>query len=269
MAAFHPESVPINMLVRIEGTPLFGEEELDPLEFVRTIAVARLMLDNFPHVKAYWIMLGLGTAQTALAFGADDLDALDRAAEQTVAHGAADADIVVALTDIHGRTGRLAEVADDLAAADVVLLTGDLTHFGGRREAAEVVDAVRAHNPEVLAVAGNCDRPEAAAWLAELAHSPLVRADAATTTTMCRLARIWDSLQLSIQLVVLSDDDLALLDQAASLSLAGNQRFQELRSLYLEDMRLRVPPILKRGGEDGAFVTEEIMKGDRSYLKYL
>ncbi|HQU46476.1 MAG TPA: aminofutalosine synthase MqnE, partial [Pirellulales bacterium] len=30
--------------------------------------------DNIPHVKAYWIMLGIGTAQTALAYGADDLD---------------------------------------------------------------------------------------------------------------------------------------------------------------------------------------------------
>ena len=32
------------------------------------------MLDNFDHIKAYWIMLGIGTAQTALAYGADDLD---------------------------------------------------------------------------------------------------------------------------------------------------------------------------------------------------
>ena len=32
------------------------------------------MLDNFPHVKAYWIMLGQKMAQVALAFGADDLD---------------------------------------------------------------------------------------------------------------------------------------------------------------------------------------------------
>ena len=38
------------------------------------MAVSRLMLDNFDHIKAYWIMLGLGTAQTALAYGADDLD---------------------------------------------------------------------------------------------------------------------------------------------------------------------------------------------------
>jgi biotin synthase len=39
-----PESVPINMLVQVEGTPLHGSEELDPLEFVRTIAVARIMM---------------------------------------------------------------------------------------------------------------------------------------------------------------------------------------------------------------------------------
>jgi aminodeoxyfutalosine synthase len=32
------------------------------------------MLDNIPHLKAYWIMLGIGTAQVALAYGADDID---------------------------------------------------------------------------------------------------------------------------------------------------------------------------------------------------
>ena len=41
---------------------------------LRTMAISRLMLDNFPHIKAYWIMLGVGTAQTALSYGADDLD---------------------------------------------------------------------------------------------------------------------------------------------------------------------------------------------------
>ena len=40
----HPESVPINMLVRVEGTPLAGEAKLDPIEFVRTIAVARICM---------------------------------------------------------------------------------------------------------------------------------------------------------------------------------------------------------------------------------
>jgi len=40
----HPESVPINLLVQIEGTPLFGAAKLDPFEFVRTIAVARILM---------------------------------------------------------------------------------------------------------------------------------------------------------------------------------------------------------------------------------
>jgi biotin synthase len=40
----HPESVPINMLVQVEGTPLMGTEQLDPLVFIRTIAVARILM---------------------------------------------------------------------------------------------------------------------------------------------------------------------------------------------------------------------------------
>jgi biotin synthase len=42
----HPESVPINLLVQVPGTPLAGTDELDPLELVRTIAAARLMMPN-------------------------------------------------------------------------------------------------------------------------------------------------------------------------------------------------------------------------------
>jgi len=42
--ATHPGSVPINMLIQVPGTPLYGVERLDPIEFVRTIAVARLMM---------------------------------------------------------------------------------------------------------------------------------------------------------------------------------------------------------------------------------
>jgi biotin synthase len=40
----HPESVPINMLVQVEGTPLYGVEEIEPLEFIRSIAVARILM---------------------------------------------------------------------------------------------------------------------------------------------------------------------------------------------------------------------------------
>lgn len=44
------------------------------VEELRTIAVSRLMLDNIPHIKAYWVMLTVKLAQVALHFGADDLD---------------------------------------------------------------------------------------------------------------------------------------------------------------------------------------------------
>ena len=40
----HPRSVPINMLVRVRGTPMEKGEDLDPFEFVRTIAVARILM---------------------------------------------------------------------------------------------------------------------------------------------------------------------------------------------------------------------------------
>jgi len=61
--AFHPDN-----------TGLAHLKKPSSLLDLRTIAVSRLMLDNIPHIKAYWIMLGVGTAQVALAYGADDLD---------------------------------------------------------------------------------------------------------------------------------------------------------------------------------------------------
>jgi biotin synthase len=46
----HPESVPVNLLVRVEGTPLAGQDDLDPFEFVRSIAVARILMPQ-SHVR--------------------------------------------------------------------------------------------------------------------------------------------------------------------------------------------------------------------------
>ena len=61
--AFHPEN-----------TGLSEIKKPSAIMDLRTMAISRLMLDNVPHMKAYWIMLGVGTAQTALSYGADDLD---------------------------------------------------------------------------------------------------------------------------------------------------------------------------------------------------
>ena len=46
----HPESVPINMLVKVEGTPLDQVEDLEPFDFIRTIAVARILMPK-SHVR--------------------------------------------------------------------------------------------------------------------------------------------------------------------------------------------------------------------------
>ena len=61
--AFHPENTELDHLPPTDG-------RLD----LQTIAVSRLILDNVPHLKAYWIMLGEKVAQVALHFGANDLD---------------------------------------------------------------------------------------------------------------------------------------------------------------------------------------------------
>jgi aminodeoxyfutalosine synthase len=61
---FHPE----NTFFAKRWRPATGYTE------IRMVAVARLMLDNFPHVKAYWLTLGTDVAQLALSFGASDID---------------------------------------------------------------------------------------------------------------------------------------------------------------------------------------------------
>src|SRR5437016_539762 len=55
--------------------------------------------------------------------------------------------------------GAIDRLADELAVADVAVLTGDLTNFGDPPDAARVVAAVRRHCPSVLAVTGNLDMP--------------------------------------------------------------------------------------------------------------
>ncbi len=74
---------------------------------------------------------------------------------------------IVALTDLHGSAEPVSALAEPISAADLVLVCGDLTQFGGRREAAPILETVLELNQEVLAVAGNCDRPDVEQYLAE------------------------------------------------------------------------------------------------------
>jgi aminodeoxyfutalosine synthase len=61
--AFHPENTKLHKLPKATG-----------FDDLKNIAIGRIILDNFPHIKAYWVMLGKKMAQIALSFGADDID---------------------------------------------------------------------------------------------------------------------------------------------------------------------------------------------------
>ena len=61
--AFHPDNTPLRHIPKTTG-----------FDDVRNVAVSRLMLDNIPHIKAYWVMMTPGIAQVAQRFGADDID---------------------------------------------------------------------------------------------------------------------------------------------------------------------------------------------------
>lgn len=74
--AFHPEN---NTLGQNIPKP-------SGLMDLKVMAISRLMLDNFPHIKAYWQMLGVKIAQVALGFGADDIDGT--VVHETIYHAA-------------------------------------------------------------------------------------------------------------------------------------------------------------------------------------
>lgn len=73
--AFHSANTPLDELPATSG-----------FDDLKNIAVSRLMLDNFPHIKSYWIMVGMRIAQMSLRFGADDIDGT--VAEERITHAA-------------------------------------------------------------------------------------------------------------------------------------------------------------------------------------
>ena len=70
-----------------EGTNIAAEvREPSSTDLLKDVAISRLLLDNFPHIKAYWIQLGESLAQLALSFGADDMDGT--IGEEKITHAA-------------------------------------------------------------------------------------------------------------------------------------------------------------------------------------
>jgi aminodeoxyfutalosine synthase len=68
------------------GDTKLVSRQTPPTDDLRTIAASRLLLDNFPHIEAYWVMIGEATASIALNFGADDVNGTLE--EERIAHAA-------------------------------------------------------------------------------------------------------------------------------------------------------------------------------------
>lgn len=64
----------IPLFCHYENTEMSSAYELTGFDMLKTYAVSRLLLDNVPHIKAFWIQTGIKLAQATLAFGVDDLD---------------------------------------------------------------------------------------------------------------------------------------------------------------------------------------------------
>jgi Icc-related predicted phosphoesterase len=74
---------------------------------------------------------------------------------------------IIAVSDIHGDMAGIERLAPVLSEADLVLVLGDITNFGGRKEATAVLDRLERYSKRILAIPGNCDRPEVGALLSE------------------------------------------------------------------------------------------------------
>ncbi len=78
-----------------DNTRVPGATGVSGVDALKTLAISRIYLDNFQHIKAYWVMMGLKTAQTALCFGVNDLDGT--VIEEQIGHDAgADSPQVIA-----------------------------------------------------------------------------------------------------------------------------------------------------------------------------
>ncbi|MCP4750525.1 MAG: hypothetical protein GY866_06505 [Proteobacteria bacterium] len=75
--------------------------------------------------------------------------------------------IILEIADIHGDVSKLEKMSDEIKAADLVLLAGDITNFGRGKEMRKIIRRVREKNPRIFAVPGNCDFPEVESVLNE------------------------------------------------------------------------------------------------------
>lgn len=99
-----------------DNTRVPGAKGVGGVDALKTLAISRIYLDNFRHVKGYWVMLGLKIAQTSLCFGVNDLDGT--VIEEKIGHDAgADSPQVIAregIVELIRKAGKVAVERDTL-----------------------------------------------------------------------------------------------------------------------------------------------------------
>lgn len=91
-----------------DNTFLKGHPRTTALLDLKTLSISRLMLDNFPHIKAFWVMLGVKLAQVSLDFGVDDIDGT--VVQEKITHSAG------------------ADTPEELSVAEIVRLIEETGH---------------------------------------------------------------------------------------------------------------------------------------------
>ncbi len=135
---FHPANTDLDDLTRASARSI-----------LEMTALARILLDNFPHIKAYWISLGPKMAQTALAWGADDLDGT--VADERIHHSAGAASpVAMSVGDLR----RLAAEAGFEPFERDALYNDVEKKKNGRSEAGEREEKKNAHLPDIRSLGG-------------------------------------------------------------------------------------------------------------------
>ena len=133
--------------------------------------------------------------------------------------------IIIAITDLHGNLDHLPAVSDDLGKADIVLIAGDITHFGNAKQAEQIITSIReylAPEAKILAIPGNCDQPGANG-----------------------VDEYLESAGISLHCKCLDLDDVTLIGIGSSLPCPGrtpNESPEEVFQSVLNELKTKVTP---------------------------
>lgn len=67
---------------------------------------------------------------------------------------------IVQISDLHNYSDLINKISEDIETADLIILSGDITHFGHKNEAIQLIEKFKKYNKNIFEVTGNCDYPE-------------------------------------------------------------------------------------------------------------